>query len=92
MGTARGEKLGVAIVGLGGAVATTAVAGIEAIKAGSNQLDGLPLAHLSVAGLADYKDIVFGGWDVNGVDLAAAAAEHGVLGRDDAGATEALQA
>ena len=92
MGTARGEKLGVAIVGLGGAVATTAVAGIEAIKAGSNQLDGLPLAHLSVAGLADYKDIVFGGWDVNGVDLAAAAAEHGVLGRDDAGATEALKA
>ena len=30
------EKVGVAIIGLGGAVATTAVAGIEMIKAGSN--------------------------------------------------------
>jgi myo-inositol-1-phosphate synthase len=83
MGSARSERLGVAIVGLGGAVATTAVAGIEAIKAGSNQLDGLPLAHLNVAGLADYKDLVFGGWDVNGVDLASAAEEHGVFGKSD---------
>ena len=91
MGMTRGERLGVAIVGLGGAVATTAVAGIEAIKAGSNQLDGLPLAHLSVAGLADYKDLVFGGWDVNGVDLASAAEEHGVLGRGESAATETLK-
>ena len=91
MGSTRGERLGVAIVGLGGAVATTAVAGIEALKAGSNQLDGLPLAHLSVAGLADYKDLVFGGWDVNGNDLAAAADEHGVLGKGDAASAEVLK-
>ena len=37
------ERLGVAIVGVGGAVATTAIAGIEMIKAGSNSFDGLPL-------------------------------------------------
>ncbi len=92
MGSARSERLGVAIVGLGGAVATTAVAGIEAIKAGSNQLDGLPLAHLNVAGLADYKDLVFGGWDVNGVDLAAAAEEHGVFGKGDVVAGDKLKA
>ena len=40
----RREKLGVAVVGLGGAVATTAIAGIEMIKAGRNDRTGLPLA------------------------------------------------
>ena len=45
------ERLGVAIVGVGGAVATTAIAGIEMIKAGSNSLDGLPLAGRDVAGM-----------------------------------------
>ena len=43
------EKVGVAIVGLGGAVATTAVAGIEMIKAGSNDFSGLPLADRDIA-------------------------------------------
>ena len=76
------RKLGVAIVGVGGAVATTAIAGIEVIRRGANRLDGLPLADLSVAGLVDYGDIVFGGWDLNGADLHNAAAEHGVLTRD----------
>ena len=36
-------------------------------------MDGLPLGHLSVPGLADYEDLVFGGWDLNGADLAVAA-------------------
>ena len=79
MGSVQSERLGVAIIGLGGAVATTAVAGIEMIKAGSNRMEGLPLANLSVPGMADYKDVVFGGWDVNGNNLAVAAEEHGVL-------------
>ncbi len=83
VGSARPERLGVAIVGLGGAVATTAVAGIEMIKAGSNRQDGLPLANVSVPGLANYRDIVFGGWDLNGNDLGAAAEEHGVIGKDE---------
>ena len=48
------ERLGVAIVGVGGAVATTAIAGIEMIKAGSNSLDGLPLADRDVAGMVAY--------------------------------------
>ena len=83
------ERIGVALVGVGGAVATTAIAGIEMIKAGKNDRTGLPLAELSVPGLADYRDLVFGGWDVNGDDLATAAEKHGVLDRNsmESGAT-----
>ena len=79
---AASGRVGVALVGLGGAVATTAIAGVEMLKAGSNDLTGLPLADLVVPGLADYRDLVFTGWDVNGDDLGAAAEKHGVLGRD----------
>ena len=77
-----GRKLGMAVVGLGGAVATTAVAGIELIKRGLIEKDGLPLAAMdaSLTGdLAPYEGIVFGGWDLSGDDLASAASEHGVL-------------
>ena len=80
--SARRERIGVALVGVGGAVATTAIAGIEMIKTGKNDRTGLPLAELSVPGLADYRDLVFTGWDVNGDDLATAAEKHGVLDRD----------
>ncbi|RVU15827.1 inositol-3-phosphate synthase [Methylobacterium oryzihabitans] len=83
MSIQTGRRLGVAFVGMGGAVATTAIAGIEMIKAGSNRLDGLPLAGKAVAGMTDYKDLVFGGWDLNGDDLGAAATGHGVLTRQD---------
>jgi myo-inositol-1-phosphate synthase len=77
------DRLGVAIVGMGGAVATTAIAGIEMIKSGANRFDGLPLADMAVPGLSHYRDLVFGGWDLNGDDLGAAAQEHGVLSRDE---------
>jgi myo-inositol-1-phosphate synthase len=73
-GTAR---TGVAIVGLGGAVATTAVAGVEMMKLGGVGTEGLPLA--DVGGLVPYTSLVFAGWDVNGDDLAKAAEGHGVL-------------
>ncbi len=43
-------------------------------------------------GLADYRDLVFTGWDVNGDDLGVAAEKHGVLGRDgDRGGAPALR-
>ena len=83
MSMQTGRRVGVAFVGMGGAVATTAIAGIEMIKSGSNRLDGLPLAGRAVAGMADYKDLVFGGWDLNGDDLGAAAGTHGVLTKQD---------
>ena len=74
------ERLGVAVIGLGGAVATTAAAGVEMIRAGSNDRRGLPLADRSVTGMADYRDLHFGGWDLCGDDLATAARRHGVIG------------
>ena len=75
------ERVGVALIGMGGAVATTAIAGIEMIKSGKNDRTGLPLAELAVSGLADYRDLVFTGWDVNADDLGVAAEKHGVLDR-----------
>jgi myo-inositol-1-phosphate synthase len=72
------RKLGIAVIGLGGAVGTTMVAGIELLKKGLIGTEGLPLADLDV-GLADYQNIIFGGWDLAGENLAAAAEEHSVL-------------
>lgn len=87
-----GSKLGVAVVGLGGAVASTAVAGTELMKAGLSGTEGLPLADASVRDgngepeplrgtkeMVPYENLVFGGWDLSGEDLAAAAEKAGVL-------------
>ena len=76
------RKLGIAIIGLGGAVGTTMVAGIELLKKGKIGTEGLPLADLNAEltkDLAKYEDIVFGGWDLFGEHLAKAAEEHDVL-------------
>jgi myo-inositol-1-phosphate synthase len=76
------SRLGIMIVGLGGAVATTAIAGIELLKKGLIGTEGLPLADLSenlIGNLSKYEDLVFGGWDLSGDDLAAAATNHNVL-------------
>ncbi|MDD7938006.1 inositol-3-phosphate synthase [Actinomycetospora lutea] len=74
---AENARTGVAIVGLGGAVATTAVAGVELMKLGTVGTDGLPLADTD--GLVPYTSLVFAGWDVDGDDLAKAAHGHRVL-------------
>ncbi|MEJ7847852.1 MAG: inositol-3-phosphate synthase [Pyrinomonadaceae bacterium] len=73
------RKLGIAVVGLGGAVGTTMVAGIELLKKALIGKDGLPLADFKIDGLADYEDIIFGGWDLFSEHLAKAAEEHDVL-------------
>ena len=90
-------KLGVLLVGLG-AVSTTFVAGVEAIKKGL----GSPIGSLSQMGtirlgkrtegrvprikdfvpLAEINDLVFGGWDIFGDDCFEAATKAGVLGGD----------
>jgi myo-inositol-1-phosphate synthase len=73
------RTLGIAVVGLGGAVGTTMAAGIELLKKGAIGTDGLPLAGLDIAGAADYTDIIFRGWDLHSEHLAQAAEEHDVL-------------
>lgn len=76
------RKLGIVIIGLGGAVGTTMVAGIELLKKGKADTTGLPLADLDenlVKDLAAYANITFAGWDLFGEHLAKAAEEHEVL-------------
>jgi len=90
-------KLGVLLPGLG-AVATTFIAGVEAVKAGL----GKPIGSLTQMGtirlglrtegrspairefvpLAGLEDLVFGGWDIFDEDCYAAACRSGVLEKD----------
>lgn len=72
------------MVGLGGAVASTAAAGIEMLRAGSNDLAGLPLAGVGAPGLVPYRNLHFAGWDLHGEDLDGAVREHRVLDHDQA--------
>lgn len=74
----KSRKLGIAIIGLGGAVGTTMVAGIELLKQGKIKKTGLPLADIK-ANLARYEKIIFGGWDLHEVNLSKATEEHDVL-------------
>ena len=71
--------LGIAVVGVGGAVGTTMAAGIELLKQGLIGTEGLPLAEFIVEGLADYTDIRIAGWDLFPDHLAEAAENHDVL-------------
>lgn len=71
------RKLGIAIVGIGGAVGTTIAAGIELLRLGLADTTGLPLA--GEQNLIDYTNIGIAGWDLSGDDLATAAATHDVL-------------
>ncbi len=86
------RRVGIAIVGLGGAVATTAAAGVELLRLGATAVDGLPLAEATVvgadgtsrsvadvAGLVDYTALYFAGWDLAADDLAKASEVHRVL-------------
>ncbi len=77
-----GRRVGVLVVGLGGAVATTAAAGVEMLRAGSNDMAGLPLAGVGAPGIAAYRNLHFAGWDLHGEDLENAVREHRVLDRD----------
>ena len=72
-------QLGIAIVGLGGAVASTAVAGAALIRKGLQGTVGLPLAEFGALDLAGYERLAFAGWDLYPHDLAAAAEHHGVI-------------
>ncbi len=88
-------KLGVLLPGMSGAVSTTFIAGVEAIKAGL----GKPIGSLTQMGtirigkrtdknsplikdfisLCDLDDLVFGGWDIFPDDCYEASLKSGVL-------------
>ncbi|UZO79259.1 inositol-3-phosphate synthase [Aquimarina sp. ERC-38] len=76
------QKMGVAIIGLGGAVATTAIAGSLLLKKGIHSKAGLPLAEFDHFDLAEYENIVFRGWDLYDLNLHEAACHHGVLSKE----------
>ena len=82
--SSSGRRVGVLVVGLGGAVASTAAAGIEMLRAGSNDLAGLPLAGVGAPGIAGYRNLHFAGWDLHGDNLDGAVREHRVLDREQA--------
>src|SRR4051794_41750390 len=82
---ATGRRVGVLVVGLGGAVASTAAAGVEMLRAGSNDMAGLPLAAVGAPGIAAYRNLHFAGWDLHGGDLDEAGRAHGVPGPTQAG-------
>jgi myo-inositol-1-phosphate synthase len=93
------KKLGVLIVGLNGAVSTTFIGGIAAIKKGLAK----PVGSLTQLGtirlgkrnedrfplikdfvpLAEPEDLVFGGWDIRKENCYQAACEAGVLEEKD---------
>jgi len=83
------QSLGIAVVGLGGAVGTTVAAGLELIRNGIIGTEGLPLAGIEVDGLAAYSDMVVAGWDLFGEHLASAAEQHDVLSHKQFAAAEA---
>ena len=92
---ARG-KLGIMIPGMG-AVATTFVAGVEAVRKGisspigsltqmgtirlGKRTEGLSPKIKKFVPLADLNDLVFTGWDIFEDDMYAAAGKAGVLER-----------
>ena len=89
-------KLGVLIPGLGGAVSTTFLTGVEAVRHGS----ALPIGSITQMGtirlgkrfeyriplikdfvpLLNLDDLIFGGWDIFEDDMYTAAIKAGVLG------------
>jgi len=83
------RKLGIAVIGVGGAVGTTMFAGIELLRKGVVGTQGLPLADLAGVELTPYEQIEVAGWDLYETNLARAAEEHDVLTLKQFSAVEA---
>jgi myo-inositol-1-phosphate synthase len=94
-----GGKLGVLVVGVGGAVASTFIAGTLSVRKGFGkpigsitQLATIRLGKRNenrfpkikdVVPLAELNDLVFGGWDIFGEDIYQAAQHAEVLKKED---------
>ena len=48
------------------------------LRAGSNDMAGLPLAGVGAPGIAAYRNLHFAGWDLHGEDLNEAVREHAI--------------
>lgn len=86
-----GKKLGVAIIGVNGAVSSTVIAGTELMVRGLSPRIGMLTEKSDVAGespiseafdYAPLEDLVFGGWDLQFPNLYEAALTHQVLPRE----------
>ncbi len=89
------EKLGILIPGIGGAVSTTFVAGVERVRRGlsvpvgsltqlgsfTKNNEELPVSE--ALGLATLDSLVFGGWDIFPENLHEASLKAGVLKQSD---------
>ncbi len=84
-------RLGVVIIGLNGAVASTLVAGVALMKKGlvprramlTEPDDTFRAEKLTdLLEFAKLEDLVFGGWDLNDESIYAAALRHGVFRQD----------
>lgn len=74
------HRVGVLLIGAGGAVASTVVAGVELMKKGAPRYGMITEGELGAQlGVASLDDLVFGGWDLRATDLYEAAAHHGVI-------------
>jgi len=92
------KKLGVVIIGVNGAVASTVIAGVELMKRGlvprigmvteptDAKIDG---ALTSLLEFAPIEDMVFAGWDVRFANVYEGALHHKVLPRDAVDAVKA---
>ncbi len=85
-------RLGVVIIGLNGAVASTLVAGVALMKKGvvprramlTEPDDAISAEKLTdLLQFASLEDLVFGGWDLNDDNLYTAALKHGVFRADE---------
>ena len=73
---------------MGGAVATTAIAGTLLMRQGEQRPVGLPLAEFDHLDLVNYTDLHFTGWDLYQDDLYKAAEHHKVLDREQLAAVK----
>jgi myo-inositol-1-phosphate synthase len=85
------SKVGVLIIGINGAVASTLVAGVEAMLVGRVPRIGMLTERVeaqiaeTLTGLLDFvplDDLVFAGWDVRFANVYEGALHHGVLPKD----------
>ncbi|MBK8258422.1 MAG: inositol-3-phosphate synthase [Polyangiaceae bacterium] len=86
-----GKKLGVAIIGVNGAVSSTVIAGTELMVRGLTPRIGMLTEKSDVAGespiseafdYAPLEDLVFGGWDLQFPNLYEATLTHQVLPKE----------